>query len=136
MIYKLYGAINADADAIASIDIQNDGFINAMLIAMTAAGMDALSDQLRVEISFLSSNTLENNDSRGSLITMAISQNFLTTGGGTSGGNNSVSGLRIQVSQGERIFMHGKISTGVSGKATAYLYVDDGVDQKPARRRR
>lgn len=134
-VYKLTAA-NDGTDGMASLDVIADGEITGMLVTAQPTGMDALGDYNRAEVSFSSSSSFTTNDVRASLIMAGVSQNFLTSGGGSPGYNSSVSGLTIKVNQGERIFLHGNISTGGGGQVTAYLYVNDGQESRPARRRR
>ncbi len=137
-VYKIYGtSVSATvSNSLATLDIQVDGLIVALLTDINPNGMDALNDEVLMELSFLSSNTFTINDSRGSLIVASLGQNFLTSGGGVGGGNASIGGLSIPVNAGERIHLHTSSSSGVTAGCTGYLYVNDGVDLKPARRRR
>jgi len=97
--------------------------------------MDLLSDHFRAEISFSSSNTLDNNDVRQSISGVAVSQNFLTSGGGATSVNQSIAGLNLNVIAGERIHMHSNAATGVGGALSCYIYVEDGSGGKTRSRR-
>ena len=141
MIYKLFGtgSVGATVDGIASLDIQEDGIITAIAAIITATGMDASGDLAKIEGSFMSSNTFAVNDTRGSLITVALAQNFLTTGGGVGSPNLAFGGLTIPIEAGERVFMHAIADAGVTPSGTIYLYVEDLRDvkgQRPKARRR
>lgn len=135
-VYKL----NADAAAgttssIATLDIVEDGKIKAIAWAGTALNMDALGDEYRAEVSFSSSNTMDQNDVRQSISEVGCAQNFLTSGGGGGSLNHSVTGLDLNVVAGERIHLHSKLSTGVSGRISCHIYVKDGSGGRTRNRR-
>jgi len=137
--YKMFGSTGSNTDSVATVDIQDDGFIEALYVDLSAGGMDGLSDQCEAEISFGSSNTFSTNDARASIITVRQVQNFLTSGGGALGKAAFVSFSRgIPVNAGERIHMHVQMSTGVTITVHAYLYVATtrGVTRRAVRRRR
>ena len=135
-IYKMYANISATANSVATIDIQNDGYINAIAWSVKPLNMDALNDAIEMEVSFMSSATFAVNDARGSIDMCVMSQQFLTDGGGVAAINQRMSNLRIPVRAGERIHMHTIVDGGGSGAANLFLHVDDGVDDLPARKRR
>jgi len=138
-IYKLEGLIPASAttNSIVTLDIILDGLIAAISMGLkNVSGMDALGDALVGEISFMSTNSLGVNDTRGSIAQVSVNQNFLTSGGGIGPGVMSVNGLAIAVNGGERIHLHGLSSTGVSGNCFVYLYVEDASDGGKAQVRR
>ena len=141
MIYKLFGAVpnNATTDSIASLDIQEDGFITAVAMYIDPSTLDAVDDEVRCEVSFMSSNTFTVNDTRGSIFQHGVSQQFLTSGGGMGSLNASISGLLVPVEGGERVHLHSLSVLGGSGSSvTVYLYVEDSQDtkQRPKRRLR
>lgn len=127
-IYKLSASIpgGATSNNFAQLDIVEDGKLWAWYMSVSPTGMDALNDECAVEISFASSNSLNSNDTRQSIAEIRTAQNFLTSGGGTGSMTAGLSGLDIAMVAGERIFMHAITDTGVSGQASAYLYVKDG----------
>ena len=133
-VYKLYSAGSGGTqDNLASIDIQFDGVITA--IVGTAYGdFDAADENLRVEVSFLSTNTVISNDSRGSLFTMQSALGIVTSGS-HPGMQNSVSGINVDVTAGERVHLHIVSTSGVVSQATVYLYVTDGSPAALRRRR-
>jgi len=135
-VYKLQATVAAGSnDSIAQLDIVEDGKIRAVQWAGSPSGMDLLSDHFRAEISFSSSNTLDNNDVRQSISGVAVSQNFLTSGGGATSVNQSIVGLNLNVIAGERIHMHSNAATGVGGALSCYIYVEDGSGGKTRSRR-
>lgn len=134
-VYKLFAT--ATGDSAASLDIQLDGEIMAIHMSCAPAGVDALNDGVEAEVSFLSSNSLSNNDTRGSLMIIQSALGMLTQGGNNSAVNANISSLEIPVSAGERIHLHILLSGGAtSGSVHAYLFVrDKGVPRIPGRRR-
>ena len=141
MIYKLFAAVPnaATTNSIATLDIQEDGFIIAVSIYIDPSTLDAVDDEIRGEVSFMSSNTFAVNDTRGSIFQHGVSQQFLTSGGGMGGLTSSLSGLLVPVEAGERVHLHSLSVAGGSGSSmTCYLYVEDSQDtkQRPKRRLR
>jgi len=135
-IYKLHGdSTGGTENALASLDIQFTGEITAILMAAQVV-LDADSESWRGEVSFLSTNTIDSNDARGSLAMVTAGQVELTTSGVFLGqANLSISGLNIPVTAGERVFCHSVASAGVTADFDIYLYVDDRADSRLRRRR-
>ncbi len=138
--YKLNGSTTSEpGNDIASVDIQDDGFIEAAYLDVSVAGADALTDEAIIEVSFASTNTFSVNDVRSSILMARIVQNFLTSGGGVQGKSVSIAlGKGIPVNAGERIHMHGTVSSGGTVRGICYLYVvtSRGVTRRATRRRR
>jgi len=133
-IYKLSGDFSATADSAFSLDVQFDGVITA--IDWDANGdFDADLEAAEFEVSFLSSNTFAKNDARGSVSSISIRPNFTTSGMANSAVQKTVSGVRIAVSAGERIHLHGKLTGTNDCTATCYLHVEDSADPRLRRRR-
>lgn len=131
-VYKLYGAGSGGTEnSIASLDVQFDGTIVAIHGSMQM-DLDADGEAVNYEVSFLSSNTVAVNDSRGSLMIM----NGITSAAtGLGSRQSSVSGLSIPVAAGERIHMHVTSTAGVGSTAHFYLYVNDDAPAALRRRR-
>lgn len=134
-IYKLHAS--TAGDSVASLDIQLDGEIESIHMAMFAADCDALNDAALAEMSFLSTNSFTSNDVRGSLMIVQSGIGFLTQGGGNMAQNANISSLQIPVAAGERIHLHISLIGGCSSAAThGYMYVrDKGTPRIPGRRR-
>jgi len=132
-VYKLRKSFTVSLDDGASLDIQFDGRIVAFWWEVHS-DLDADAESFQVEVSFLSSNALSSNDSRGSL-TVAGAQASGTPGFIESSVNSGLSGLDIPVTRGERIHMHAILTGSGSVVATCYLYVDDRADPRIRRRR-
>jgi len=132
-VYKLRGAFTASADSQANLDVQFDGVITAFWWQVHA-DIDADLEAFQIECSFLSSNTIQASDARGSIATCG--QEAAGTPGFLMGSVNAgISGLQIPVTRGERIHLHGNLSGTASVTATIYLYVDDRVNPRLTRRR-
>lgn len=131
--YKLRNAFTGSDEDAAALDIQFPGILTAYWWSVTA-DLDADSESFLLEVSFLSSSTFLTNDARGSISVVS------GTGVGTPGFiypqiNGGLSGLRIPVSAGERVHMHGSLSGTANVIASCYLYVEDSSDPRLRRRR-
>ena len=125
LIIKISAPIIAGSvNSAGAIDIPQDGVVENILAWMNPLGLDALSDQCRIELSFGSVNSFDANDARISILEVAVAQNFLTTGGGVSSAPLWMGGINIPVAGGERVHLHTFGSTGVTGTGGAYLYFD------------
>jgi len=133
------GTTGATDNSIVSVDIQDDGFIEAILADLSGNGMDALDDNCAMEVAFGSTNSFGNNDVRGSIVMLRMQLQFLTSGAGALGKTANLSfGKGIPVSAGERIHMHLLATAGVTARGICYLYVvtSRGVVRRATRRRR
>jgi hypothetical protein len=110
MHYKMYAA----AGTSVSIDIREDAEITGLVL--TNSGSQAS------ELSFGSTSTHNVND---------VTASILTT---LSGTDLSVSGLKIPVQAGERLYLHSIGGTG-TGECAAMIYTS-GSSARPAVRRR
>jgi len=134
-VYKLRNTLTVTADSVASLDVQFDGILKAFWWSIRA-NLDANDESYSVECSFLSTNTINSNDSRGSISVAGESAAGAEAAGfAVSNVNSGLSGLDIMVSQGERIHMHGTLTGTGSVNATIYLYVEDRADPRLRRRR-
>ncbi len=133
-IYKLFGGgTGGTENSVANLDVQFEGSIVAIFGSMHA-DLDADAETCAAEVSFLSSNTVTTNDSRGSLFQMQVRTNETGTGKGDGSANAGISGLNIAVAAGERIHLHLVSTSGVVSVNHFYIYVDDQAS--PALRRR
>ena len=137
---KIYGkgTISAFTNSVAAIDIPEDGEILAVVGFITASGLDTIADQAIAELSFLSSNQIEINDARGSILEVAIRHGGDATGGGLASENVSVvftPGSGIPVTAGERVHLHTFADTGVTPKGTFLMYLSSGPARRSKRRR-
>ena len=127
-IYKLHADVGEGSlSSIAQLDIVEDGKIWVVSWAGAPLGLLIVGNEFRVEVSFSTSNTLDNNDIRQAIDEVGIGSSILGAAGLANPNiNKSTSGLNINVIAGERIHMHSFASTGVSGRVSCFLYVDDG----------
>mgnify|MGYP001610097879 CR=1 FL=1 len=143
-VYKMFASAAGVTTVVsASIDIQNDGIIEAITLGVTSRDDATTSIPYNVvaEVSFGSTNTFSTNDARASLCQAAIHHEATTTTPAL--GNIGVPfcvipGLSVKVAAGERIFLHCQASSAALevANAVAYLFVRDGQDALPERRRR
>lgn len=134
-VYKLAASISGGTENdLASIDIQSDGTLYAVHAAVQC-DLDADGEFARAEVSFLSTQTIGSNDSRGSIFGVAKRVSLTTSGVGDGGINAGLSGLRIPVMAGERVHLHANSTAGVTGGAEVYMYVEDRLDPNIRRRR-
>lgn len=138
-ISKITGVITANGttNSISSIDVPVDTIIIAILAILTgeyqtpAAG----SYSLIGELSFLSTNQISGNDSRGSLMEISVAGTVLTSGGHGLHANSHLEGVSIPVSAGERLHIHGVSSAAtLLAQLTFMIYTEEGVKRRSARR--
>jgi len=136
VVQKMYGAFTGGAlDDVATVDVQENGFIEGVLMVIGATGADALNDEATIEISFGSTNTFTVNDVRVSICMLTTRNVFLTSGGG-NGTTAIYVPVNLRVNAGERIHMHLNSDSGMAGEATAYLYlIARGGGRRSPRRR-
>jgi len=134
IVQKMYGSSTSSADAVMSVDIQEDGVIEGMLFEHQGAG-DAVNEGARWEVSFASTSGFASNDTRASIA--GISQRS-AAGVATTGGYMGLAvfvPLEIPVAAGERIYGHTSVSgTPTSNALAVWLYIRQKGD--PARSRR
>jgi len=136
-LYKLMASVTGSVDATAQLDIVGDGHITGIWGYVTATGADALDDGVDFEVSFASTSGFNSNDTRASIFGLGTRQGFLTSGGGPLAVFGSVSGIRIPVLAGERIFLHSlEVGAITAGRTNIWFFVEDGLDTRPSPRRR
>jgi len=135
-VYKLAGAATGGTeDGLAQLDVQFDGVITAISGAMRWTATTN-ADYAQAEVSFISTNTVGSNDTRGSLFQMKDQIRIGAEGTSKTSVNYSVGGLAIAVNAGERLWLHTVTSTGEPATVDVYIYVEDGQGvQVPNRRR-
>ena len=141
-VYKMYVTESASAAVTsASIDIQNDGAIEAVTLGVSVVESSALNFVVSAEVTFASTPQFTSNDVRASLCQAAavMQEATATPAMGVPGIPFCVvPGLSVPVEAGERIWLHLQSNTASvdSASAVAYLFVRDGADGKTARKRR
>ncbi len=135
-IYKLYGAGSGGTEnGLAQADVQFDGEIVAVY-GSAWADLDADGEVCQAELSFLSQNSINVNDARGSLLIVSINTTYVTAASGVGTfANAGISGLFIPVAAGERLWLHAVASAGATSNLHMYAYVRD-ASQTTLRRRR
>ena len=127
------------AAATANIDIPENGLIKAVNWSIDLGGMDALGDKYLAHLSFASTTQAGVNDARAPISFFSAAQNFLTSGGGiVSDKFISFGQDGINVSAGERLYLHAVGSTGVTAvnqEITIYFSFARQISRVAARRR-
>ena len=136
---KIFGAgtISVATNDVAAIDIPEDGEILAILGTLNASGMDD-ADRASCELSFLSTNQIQINDARGSILEVSIRSVLSTNGGLIAAESVALSfspGSGIPVNAGERIHLHTEGTTGVTPTGMFMIYLSAGRAKRASRRR-
>lgn len=117
-------------DAVANIDIPDDGALVGVQVAH-AADIDATDEASTVSLSFIATNQLATNDSRGDIIVTRVRSGLVTAEGG-SPFTNFYTPMDIDVSGGERLYIHVVASAGVVTQVSMILHFR--FRRPPARR--
>lgn len=127
-VYKLaFSGQTADANAVASLDIREDGHIVAIAAEIDVTGMDVLNDGAQAEVSFASTSGYYTNDTHASMLTVGTRLGAITTGGVQAHAQREISGLAIAVAAGERIYAHLDVTGTVNASGQFYMYVMPAV---------
>lgn len=110
-IIKISGTViaNATTNGLASIDAPNDAVITGVQAILTGEWTTPASDSVNIvgELSFLSTNQINVNDSRGSLMEISVAGAMLSTEGGHGLASTLfMGGLDIPLNAGERLHIH------------------------------
>ncbi len=123
-------------NAQAQIDVPQDGFILGVDWDVNAA-LDADDEAVAIELSFIATNQLAQNDVRSRISSVSSLAAVLTSVGVNSVNIQKYVDLHeIVVSGGERIFMHGINGTGVVVLARCNIHFEMSGRQRTAARRR
>lgn len=98
-------------NAAANIDVQDDGNIVGIQVAHSA-DLDATDEAATASLSFISTNQITINDTRGELIVSRLRVGLVTAESGLVSTNFYVP-MDVTVSGGERLFMHLAATAGV-----------------------
>src|SRR3990167_4701817 len=131
-VQKIYANSTASADAVASVDIQEDTVIEGLQMDLYQQGLTVQDEGSRWEVSFASTSGFSANDTRASIAGISNHLGVVTTGGAPQNAHLFVP-CNIPVQAGERLYVH----TSVVGTITvntlqAWLYLRGG--NTPARR--
>ena len=113
------GATNATTNAVAAIDVPQDGILLGVDMSLSFATnftpVSAAREVIRAELSFISTNQFDVNDRRGALAEIAAAAIFLTSGATALQANKYVMfGDGIRVAGGERLYVHTLATDGPS----------------------
>jgi len=134
-VYRIHGeaAPGAAADVgsqLAVVDIRVDGWLVTYTLAMRVEGasLSAAGGYANVELTFGSASTSTSNDIRQSIGMVQVGNNGAAAPTGTGASQVAVSGIRVKVFQGDRVYLFGAGSVAsMTVAGTAYLYVDDNA---------
>jgi len=94
------------------------------------ASLSAAGAYANVELTFGSASTSTSNDIRQSIGMVQVGNNGAAAPTGAGAGQIAVSGIRVRVFQGDRVYLFGAGSVAAMTVAgTAYLYVEDNSDE-------
>lgn len=130
-VIKMYAAVTGDTqNALANIDIPEDGTITGVEWAIRA-DLDADSEHITAELSFIATNQIVTNDVRG-VLTMACAQISLTTSGIANTQINKYVPMMVDVAGGERLYINTIAASGVG--ASVYCMIHFEFRRQVARR--
>ncbi len=135
IVQKMFGSSTTSADAVASVDVQEDGVIEGVLMAQRSHG-DATNEGAAWEVSFASVSAFTSNDTRASICgTTEVSPGNIVTTGGPSGKVSYVP-MEVPVNAGERIYLHTTVTgTPTTNTLSAWLYIRNTGGGAPRSRR-
>jgi len=139
-VIKMYVDVAAATYEAAQIDIPADGTLYAFNMQILVGDATPVNNEsVFAELSFISSPQFASNDSRGSIGQVGVggyqalaATTVIIDGAWTM----AMSGLNIHLNAGERIYLHATPGGSITATVVAYMYIDDGMDQPRAVRRR
>jgi len=137
-ILGLFGAgTGGTQDAVATIDIPEDGVITGVDWDLRA-DLDADSESISVELSFIATNQFTTNDVRGRISSASAQISLTTSGVANTFVQKFVGPMEINVSGGERVHLHIDSTSGVASNVRCNLHLDvsrRARNRRSARRR-
>lgn len=122
-VYKLFANVSANTSAAASVIIQQNGLITAILgLARQSAAMADL-DAIIGELSFASAIQTTTSDTVGPICEVQHGFGMVTSGGSPTTSSVAVMGIGIPVVSGDRLYLNIAISGTVTGTIAFYVYV-------------
>jgi len=123
-------------DAIAQIDIPQDGFLLGLDWDAYAI-LNAINETFNAELSFIATNLLGTNDVRGRISSISAATHILTSGIAIITIQKYVDVKEISVSGGERLYIHLLATGGVISELRCNLHFEmtGGSTRRSARRR-
>lgn len=123
-IIGMFGSISGGTqDAIASIDIPQDGAVTGIDWAMNC-DLDADGEEVQAEVSFIATNQISANDVRGRISSIATRAAFVTSGFAIGSVNKFVGPMDLPVAGGERLHLHAVSTAGVTGTLHCNIHLD------------
>lgn len=136
-IISMFGSITGGTqDALAQIDVPQDGVLRGIDWDLFHS-LDADTESAAVELSFIATNQIIQNDIRGRISSISAQVTVLTAVGGHVGSAQKwIGGFELMLSGGERLFLNVLSTVGVTGQVRCNLHFDGGaaVTRRSARR--
>lgn len=136
-IIGMYGAIvGGTQNALAQIDIPQDGVVRGVDWDVFA-NTDADDESITCEFSFIATNQITSNDTRGRISSISAQLAVLSaTSGHVIALQKWVGPFELVVSGGERLYIHVSSVVGVTGAVRLNIHFDGGatVPRRSARR--
>ena len=136
-IIGMYGTIGGGTEnALAQVDVPQDGVLRG-IDWDCSANLDADSEGCDIELSFIATNQLSSNDTRGRISSVGVVAVVLTAVGVDSVSMQKwIGGMELALAGGERLYLHVVSTAGVFGVARCNLHFDGGaaVTRRSARR--
>lgn len=130
------GGTGGTEDAAANVDVPQDGVITGIDWDVQAE-VDADAESIGVELSFIATGQLTQNDVRGRISGVSAKFSLTTEGGGTFSLQKFVDPMDLPVAGGERLYLHIVASAGVVTVARANVHLDTtGAGIRRSARRR
>jgi hypothetical protein len=135
----MFVATAAGTSVSSNIDIPANGIIRVVTMGLDIEDASPVTGEGgSAELTFLSSNQLTVNDSRGSICQVSQKTGFADAARLVLAGTPFcvLTPIAIKVAAGERIYLHAVSEGSVLTTAVAYLFIDDGIDVARAQVRR
>jgi len=136
-IIGIYAVISGGTEnAVAQIDVPQDGVLRALDWDMNT-NMDADGEVINIELSFIATNQLNQNDVRGRISSISAHATVLTAVGlYIFSVQKFVGPFELMLAGGERIYLNSVSTSGVTGDIRCNFHFDGGaaVTRRSARR--
>ncbi len=136
---QMFDAGSSTADAVASIDIPQNGKIVGIDWSVRGEGFAADADLVEYDLSFVSTNQRTTNDARGTISSIMLGVSAATAAALVATYANKYVDLKdgISVSAGERLYLHLSASTNATASVICMVHFRFGAStaRRTARRR-
>lgn len=119
-VYKLYGTTAVNANALAQVIIQRDGYIHGILGNVTL-NSGTTGHYVNAELSFQSVAQTNTNDTNGPFFEISLWVFTGAAGCVQNSRSEAISGLAIPVKAGDRLYLN--VQAAASSNINAYIYV-------------